>query len=301
MTDTGMCHNYRTVFPFTMLEANGWQVHWGAPPPDIYDYDVIVGQRLTGHNDLWQELSRKYSGLLVYDLDDDLIDIDPANTLPYNLYQPQRLDTIRNIQASDVVTVSTPKLAQKVCQWNANVVVLENRLPQSWLNLNTTPVPLRIGWAGSPFHDMDFTPELIAQIKGTAHVCSYHTIGGAYIPGAMHTGYGPLERALASYDFWVGLAPLKACEFNEGKSWCKAFEYASRGIPIVASDVGQYSEWINRFGGGVLVSKGGSFTEAIEWAIESRPKLSGEAWRAAQVNVIENHWEQWNAVYNGVW
>lgn len=300
-TDTGMCHNYRTVFPFQALPRDEWEYSWGAPPPDIRDYDVVVGQRLTGHNDLWRELSRSYGGLMVYDLDDDLIDVDPENTVPYNLYHPQRLETIANIQMADVVTVSTPELLHKVKQWNSDVVVLENRLPQSWLNLNTNPTPLRVGWAGSPFHQQDFTPELLAQLRSTKHVTSFRTIGGRYIPWADHIGYQPLERALGYYDFWVGIAPLKDCEFNQSKSWCKALEYASRGIPVVASSVGQYPEWINRFGGGVLVPKGGSFTEAIEQAIELRPKLADEAWRAAQINAIEHYGEAWNAVYNGVW
>src|SRR4029078_9323021 len=102
------CHLYRTQFPFEELQTRGWQVAWGAPGPDIWDYDVIVGQRITGDNRLWTELSQRFKGLLVYDLDDDLIDIDPRNEVPYSIYQPQREGTIHNIIRADVVTVSTP-------------------------------------------------------------------------------------------------------------------------------------------------------------------------------------------------
>lgn len=300
-TDTGMCHNYRTVFPFQALPRDQWEFSWGAPRADIKDHDVVVGQRLIGHNELWRELAHSYSGLMVYDLDDDLIDVDPENTVPYNLCQPQRLGTIANIEMADVVTVSTPRLAEKVRRWNPDVVVLENRLPQSWLNRNESPVAGRIGWAGSPFHGQDFDPRLLAQLRQVKNATSWRTIGGRHVPWAEHIGYQPLETATRHFDFWVGIAPLKICEFNQSKSWCKALEYAFHGIPVVASAVGQYPEWINRFGGGILVPPGGSFTEAIDEAIELRPKLADEAWQAALANTIEGHGEAWNAVYNGVW
>ncbi|RPJ20628.1 MAG: hypothetical protein EHM35_19225, partial [Planctomycetaceae bacterium] len=137
-TDTSTCHLYRTVFPFEELAKQGWEVHWGAPPLDIKEYDVIVGQRITGYNNLWRDLAHDYSGLLVLDLDDDLIDVDPANKIPYDIYQPQRLGTVANIEMSDVVTVSTPKLADKIrrIRGNDDVVVLPNCAHPDWIQPN---------------------------------------------------------------------------------------------------------------------------------------------------------------------
>jgi hypothetical protein len=305
MTDTGMCHQYRTVFPFQALPRDSWEYSWGAPGEDIWDYDVVVGQRIAGYSDLWRELGRKFRGLLVYDLDDDLIDVDPLNTVPYQIYQPMRLDTIANIQAADVVTVSTPYLAAKIRRHHPEVVVLPNRLPRSWIR----PQPradATVGWSGSPFHQQDFPPETVQQILAVRQAfpqVRFRTIGGHFIPGAQLVPYQPLETAMDQFNFTVGLAPLRDCEFNWSKSWCKAFEYAARGVPVVASEVGQYREWISNYGGGLLVPRGGSFTEAIGKLLDPdvNAQLSEEALQAALMNVMENHSHAWHTVYNGEW
>lgn len=310
-TDTSTCHLYRTKFPFEELRKQGWDVSWGAPPPDIMSYDVIVGQRITGMNDLWRDLAHDYSGLLVLDLDDDLVDVDPSNTLPYSLYQPQKLGTIANIEMADVVTVSTPTLAEKVTKirGNADVVVLPNCAHPDWIQPNI-PSGLVMGYLGSPFHAQDWTPAIhtaLAILSDRNRSVSFHDIGGRYM-GPVHgrsSGMMPIELALPQMDFWVGLAPLVRNEFNESKSWCKALEYACRGIPIVASDVGQYPEWISSGAGGMLV-----YNESVdEWLAclefminpDLRGHFAGWALERAKAQTIDKHAHLWADVYNGVW
>ena len=306
-TDTSTCHLYRTQFPFRELEKQGWEVSWGSPPPDIMDYDVVVGQRITGQNDLWRDLAHDYSGLLVLDLDDDLIDVDPANTVPYNLYQPQKLFTVANVEMADVVTVSTPKLAEKIrrIRGNNDVTVLPNCAHPDWIQPNI-PNHLTVGYMGSPFHKQDWTPNVYQGIRNFASTHEHvqlRSMGGNYL--GRGTGMQPIESVLKQMNFWVGLAPLTRNEFNESKSWCKALEYACRGIPIIASNVGQYPEWIESGGGGMLVEN----ESATDWEhrldlipdVEFRAKLSDQALKRAQAQTIDKHVHLWSKVYSGEW
>lgn len=309
-TDTSTCHLYRTVFPFEELRKKGWEVSWGAPPPDIKNYDVIVGQRITGHNELWRDLAHDYSGLLVLDLDDDLVDVDPNNTVPYSIYQPQKLFTVANIEMADVVTVSTPKLAEKIrrIRGDGNVVVLPNCAHPDWIQPNV-PNGLTFGWAGSPFHAQDFTEpvQLALQQLSREYSNTFHWMGGRYwfAGNDRYTQLQPMQYALEQMDFWVGLAPLVRNEFNESKSWCKALEYACRGIPIIASDVGQYREWIESGGGGLLVENESvdSWLDAFDQIVdtEARSYLADKALKRAEAQTIDKHAHLWEQVYNGAW
>ena len=312
-TDTSTCHLYRTVFPFEALrDKYGYEISWGAPPPDIMDYDVIVGQRITGENELWRDLAHDYKGLLVLDLDDDLVDVDPANTVPFNIYQKDRLFTIANIEMADVVTVSTPHLAQKIqgLRGDGNVVVLPNCVHESWIQPNI-PNGLTVGYAASPFHQQDWTPAIhqaLAAFASGHPEAKFHNMCGRYMrvpQGAWFTGMQPMEIALTQMHFWVGLAPLVRNEFNESKSWCKALEYACRGIPIIASDVGQYREWL-KDGGGILVADNESsaaWLGALETITDPdlRAEFAEQALARAQAQTIDKHVDLWHNVYTGAW
>lgn len=311
-TDTSTCHLYRTKFPFEELARTGeWDVSWGAPPQDIRDFDVVVGQRITGYNSLWRDLAHDFKGLLVLDLDDDLVDVDPHNTVPYSIYHPQRHETVANIQMADVVTVSTPNLAKKIRRFRGDnaVVVLPNCAHPDWVNPGP-PYGLTIGYMGSPFHAQDWTPPVIEALDAYAASepsARFHMMGGRYYQrtGTAFHGMMPMESVFANMDFWVGLAPLVRNEFNQSKSWCKAMEYACRGIPVIASDVGQYREWIESGGGGLLVENESvdSWLDALDQMTDpgTRSLMAAKALARVKEQTIDKHAHKWAKVYDGEW
>lgn len=313
-TDTLACHLYRTVYPFTHLNPEEWSYEWGHPGPAIHDYDVVVGQRIAGDSQLWRDLCKDPNVMAVYDLDDWLLGIDPNNSVPYSIYHPIEKETEENVRLADAVTVSTPKMAKAIRPINSNVYVLENCLhpdnlaSQAKLDILRADVQQRfvVGWGGSTFHRQDWKIHTaLREFYGRYPNTSFHMMGANYLDGVVpsrNTGFHGMDDYLKLLDFSVGLAPLSSNTFNDMKSWCKALEYASQGIPVVASKVGQYPDWVERSEGGLIVE------EYHEWLthllmLRENPdvllEMSRKAYAMASAWTIDKHVDRWDYVYSG--
>ena len=316
-TDGAGCFWYRLKTPLEALDPERFETIWHGPAgqSDLHSGDVLIGQRIAADNAAWLEFCARTDILTVYDLDDNLLDVDPANAVPHSIYAPQVAGTAASIAAASVVTVSTQALADIVKVFNPNVAVLPNCLPDSWLE----PIPaprlqngeIWIGWAGSMFHQQDWAPEIVqalADLKAEDSRVHYHMIGANYI-GALADRVSPwatMDALHASLGFDLGLAPLNFSRFNESKSWIKALEYAGRGIPLLASFAGQYPEWVDqsRTGGppiGELVATDADWYRALRWMINSSaPTLHQRAQAAyaqARQWTISKQIYRWTEVY----
>lgn len=309
-TDTLACHLYRTVYPLTHLDPNKWSYNWGHPEADIHDYDVVVGQRLAGSNPTWRDICYNSNVLAVYDLDDWLLGIDPENTVPYSIYHPIEKETEENIRLADAVTVATPKLAEMIRPINPNVFVLENCLhPNSLHHGIVHNDHFTVGWGGSPFHGQDWRemPAILKQFYSKYGDTKFHMIGADYTHGAVpvyRSGFQDMDSYLINLNFSVGLAPLSRNTFNDMKSWCKALEYAARGIPVIASDVGQYRDWVERSKSGDLVANPTEWLEALEYYRTQPTQLASHAektYEYAKNWTIDKHVHKWEHVYSGAW
>lgn len=303
-TDTAGCWKYRIHWPLTHLDKKKFEVHWGAPGPDIHDYDIVIGQRLAGPNDLWRELCADPNVMTVYDMDDDLLHVDPVNTVPYSIYGPVTADTFRNIAQSDKVTVSTPALADMLDPI-ADVSVLPNCLPQSWMQYREPPWPPIVGWAGSMFHAQDWggIPEQLAGLLGAHPEYRLHTIGANYMSGLQvrSTSWSTMEAYHSVLDFSVGIAPLLDSPFNKRKSHCKLLEYASKGIPAVASPVcDQYRDFIDHGVNGFIIDDPEAWLGYLRTATFEQgflQELGKAAYQTALNFTIERNIHLWEAVY----
>jgi len=315
-TDSAGCFWYRLKTPLEALDPERFEIIWHGPAgqSDLHSGDVLIGQRIAGDNAAWLEFCGRPDVLTVYDLDDNLLDIDPANTVPHSIYAPQVAGTAASIAAARVVTVSTHALADVVELFNPNVVVLPNCLPDSWLK----PGPVRprwesdqlwVGWAGSMFHQQDWNPELVqdlADLKAWDGRIRYHMIGANYIGGLADrvSPWSTMDALHGALEFDLGLAPLNGSRFNESKSWIKALEYAGRGIPVLGSFAGQYPDWLT--GGspraGELVAEGESWYAALKWMIgSSSPTLAERAEAAYELAhkwTISQQVYRWTEVYD---
>lgn len=251
-TDSAGCWYYRLHLPLTHLDPERFEVIWRGPDPaELVDGDVVIGQRLADDNAAWRQIGAMPGVLAVYDLDDNLLNVDPANTVPYSLYG--RADVAENIRinmaAADVITVSTSELETKCWVHNPHVVVLPNCVhPSSVVPAERRPGMITIGWAGSPFHAQDWTDDDRDALRRVANefgsAVRFRTIGADYmgLPNE-HTGWSTMDAYWRALDFDIGIAPLGNTSFNSSKSWIKVLEYMSRGVIPVVPAIGQYP-WI---------------------------------------------------------
>jgi glycosyltransferase involved in cell wall biosynthesis len=97
------------------------------------------------------------------------------------------------------------------------------------------------------------------------------------------------------------MAILKKTPFNDKKSWIKVLEYAGKGIPAVASNVGQYPEFIEHGVNGYLINDVSELAATLELLTDDqhREKLSLAVFEKALEYSIENQVHRWREVYEG--
>jgi Glycosyl transferases group 1 len=263
VTDTAGCFHYRVELPSTRLDPTRFRTAWGAPGPDIHDYDVVVGQRLAGDNPGWEALCRDPTVLTVYDMDDDLLNIEPENQVPYAIYHPLRDGTRRNVKMADVVITCSGQMAEVLTPINPNVHVLPICVP-GWvidLPVRRGPGEPNVGWAGSMFQAQnwgDIQPRLWAYAQMVPEA-RFHMVGADYTSGVLGgrcrtTGWGTVDSMYRALDFDIGIAPLNPkLHGSRVRSWTKPLQYAARGIPVVATAAGQYTSWVEDGTNGFLV------------------------------------------------
>lgn len=304
-TDSAGCWYYRLRLPLMALDPNEFEVIWEPPFNNWLPGDIVLGQRIAGRNTAWLEMCEEPGLTTVYDIDDNLLEIDPANTVPYSIFSPIVDDTAANISAAQVVTVSTPKLADRLAHLNSNIVVVPNCLHQSWLaNIHFPRDEIVVGWAGSPFHGQDFggVPEQLLQYAKREPRARFHMIGGDPTGGLVPrtvSGFTDMMTYWGNLDFDIGLAFLNDSAQNQGKSWIKVLEYAGKGIPAIAPRIGQYPEFIEHGVNGFLYDDLSELTHYLLTLSDNelRSSMGDAAMSKAAEFTINRQVHRWEAVY----
>lgn len=309
-TDSAGCWFYRLRLPLMALDPDEFEVVWEPPFDNWRPGDVIIGQRIAGRNTAWLEMCAEPRLSCVYDIDDNLLEIDPTNTVPYQIFAPMVADTAENIAAAQVVTASTPKLADYLKTLNPNTVVVPNCLHSSWLariDFPKFPDPIIVGWAGSPFHSQDFggVPEQLLDYARREPRARFHMIGGdptgGLVPRSV-AGFSDMNSYWGQLDFDVGIAPLVDNTQNQGKSHIKVLEYAGKGIPAVAARVGQYPEFIDHGVNGFLYDDVSEMCHYLEVLSDdaTRSRMGEAAMSKAAEYTIDRQIHRWEAIYRKV-
>ena len=238
-----------------------------------YDPDVIIMQRLM-HNGLanHMKLARSYGQFIINDIDDWYWGLSTSNAA-WKASHPkvsvkENTNHYRSIlAASDLVTVSTPYLAERISSFVQNeMVILENTVDISRFKVkeHTDSHTPTIGWAGSTAHRSNDV-ETVASVLRTMH--DHHGCG------LMHAGHSPshvpfadliglpresvLEMPLLPSDLYpsglimdIGIVPLNQIPFNRAKSDIKGLEYSAAGLPFVAQSIDAYNSLHKKTGAG---------------------------------------------------
>jgi glycosyltransferase involved in cell wall biosynthesis len=227
-----------------------------------YRPDVIIMQRMMheGIADATRDAQR-HGQFIINDLDDWFWGLDTSNAAWLASHEKNGSTEHRghyktNIAASDMVTVSTPYLAERM----KNSVRCPIRVFPNYVDVGRfRPVrqsPLRIpqfGWAGSTGHrsgDLETVAGVLRPAVNNMQIRLHHSGAGGQ---SMASVLGIPEQQITTtplctavdypklLTFDVGIIPLRDTPFNEAKSYIKGLEYAACGIPFIASASSEYT------------------------------------------------------------
>lgn len=339
---------YRCHLPQQALAAAGVETHigrlifnrrhgvfgvreWGAEDgsTDHFDCRIVVLQRwmLQG---LWDDIAiaRSHGQIVVQDVDDWFFGLASQNlaSRALNVDPRSNLSHYRKVLiASDLVTTSTPYLAQRLSSFLPNVRLVRNHIdidePGRWPQTLQRSWPV-LGWAGAiPWRSGDL--ETLRGILGTIveRGTPFHHAGFIDHPDWPSAGDVlrlPPGRCTTSpmatvaewphrfADFDIGIVPLSDRPFNEAKSAVKGMEYVAAGKPFVAQATGEY-KWLAGLGVGRAAQRPRDWHrqlgELLTMSAEEREveaKANQEALRAARLTT-EHLAEAWlDAVVGGL-
>lgn len=330
LADRSGCGTLRVMQPLDALASEaGWNTQYSeAMKVRGFMPKVVVGQRVCKDtpSNLWQSIAQAPSRpKLVFEVDDDLWNIDASNEMAYSWFingvdlttneshdVPENLEN--NIRVSDRVTCTTVALAEILSKWNDDVRIVPNRIPQ-WLTEWERPrnERLTVGWVGSATHHMDWAPAAnhVKRYLTQNPESRFNIIGAEYgnwlkLPKDQVDEAGwftDVEECWKAIDFDIGIAPLVPHLFNRSKSAIKYLEYAALGIPTVASDVGPYADNIEHGVTGFLVKRDHEWTKYLRDLTNDeamRTEIGNNAREWAKTQTLEGNIEDWKAAL-GEW
>lgn len=250
---------------------------------DRHSADIIITHRVSVKTEheahaLLQSARRK-SIPLIYDLDDNLFELDPD--AEDGKYRPLVGVVRAFVRGADQIWASTATLATYLRESGAgNVVVHRNRLdPSIWRDALSRPVvpatrgnPVRVLCMGTRTHAKDF--EIIEPVLrvlkekfgDSVQICVVGVRATDEDNGAWMEPLPPPPFVGASYPafvswlgtlppFDIGLSPLCANDFNRCKSEIKFLDYAALGLAPVVSDLEPYRDLVQTGVNGYLVGE----------------------------------------------
>ncbi|HYZ21824.1 MAG TPA: glycosyltransferase, partial [Rhodopila sp.] len=258
--------------------------------------DIIITQRFAPPDrkaaDRLIAHARQCGATLIYDLDDDLLNI-PRSHPDAPVLRPQARIAKQMLLAADIAWVSTAALAETIAPVRADALVIENRLDERIWAAEPLPEPhwngpVRILAMGTTSHAQDFAliePALVRlknEYGGRVSIDILGMTDAADLPPGLNR-IAPTPHAARSYAGFVqwltarrpawdiGLAPLLDTPFNRSKSALKAMDYAAAGMAVLASDVPVYRGSLADGPAGQLVANTPeAWHAALDWLIRNR-------------------------------
>lgn len=306
--DGTACGYYRVRLPFDEIGKHGHEMKYARHYGEFDESWPILLMERVGYPGFaldWLKLWRKHK--LIWETDDDLWNIDPANKRAAQVFTPSYLKAIEPcVRSAHLVTVTNAHLAEQMSRFNPNVAIIPNMIDGPLCEMERARRPkVIVGWAGGDSHRRDLA-RIVAPLHRIIRTTDavIHTIGQDFseilrLPAARHYHTGWEARMLTYYsriDFDIGLAPLEDTVFTRSKSYIKALEYGALGIPVIASDVGPYREYVEDGVTGFLVRKESEWIEKIRLLVEDadlRESMGAAARLKARRHTIQAGWETW--------
>ena len=275
-------------------------------------YDVVIFQRTSSPETVnLMRQAQKRNTRVIYDIDDNLLDIPPEHIFFDEFQDSAITNAIRShLAEADLVTVSTGVLWSALAEFSAHRVVVQNEI-----DLNLFPPPqaklkdqVTIAYAGGITHGRDLEPvvpalvELLEEYKSAIRVVLFYLRPASLkkYPQVLHLGgfpeYQQYARLLQEAKIDIGLAPLRDDKFNSAKSDVKYLEYGSQAVAGVYSRSLPYSSVVDgETGLFVEGDDAGMWYDRIKYLIENpeeRERMGNNAMLDVRGNRTSDHMAQ---------
>jgi len=316
--DNGGSGFYRMFLPAQGLRWLGHDVALSGTAPSDWtkDIDVAIGARVAipEATKRWQQL-KDQGARLILDLDDDYWNLDPTNAKAYQFWTPDLLDSmVENMAVADVVTVCSNELVRRMQErTDTPVQLIPNFLPAQLMAQprDYRKDKIRIGWAGSSstVHELKIAARALRKMADRPDV-EIVTVGvpapGVAKAGLRHKNVHTIPwvsehseylSIVSTFDVWV--APYRDISFNRAKFATKALESSMLGIPLIASAITPYAEWIEDGHDGVLVREEHQWWKLLRQLVDDadmREEIGQNARVKASEYVLQSGALQWEGV-----
>lgn len=252
---------------------------------NLHFVPIIYMHRLM-HTGLVEHIyeARANGQVIINDIDDWYWGLDTTNdawkaTHPkYN--KTENIGNYRKIlSASDLVTVSTPYLLDKLTWVKCPKQLVKNTVDVGRFTsvVHTDKERPIVGWTGSTAHrsrDLETIAGIIPPLYRNGEILLQHSGDHISFPSfASKIGVrneDVITLPLSDQDaypsilnFDIGIVPLRKIPFNQSKSYIKGLEYSAAGIPFVAQEIDPYIDLLSSFGIGRLADKAKSWQKHI--------------------------------------
>lgn len=257
-------------------------------------------------NDL-VEIAQKYKKIVLYDIDDLVIDTMYTDQLTYvkGLTEQEKRNYDLGVMSygkmmalCDGTITSTEKLKEELKKYHSLTLLSRNvaddeliKISEKNLHKNLVPDIVRIGYfSGSITHNENFEmikTDILKIMRENSNV-ELHIVGYLDVPEEFSdvksqlivhpfVDWKELPELISQVD--INLAPLVNTVFNQAKSEIKWLEAALVKVSTVASNIGAFKEMIldNKTG---ILSDDNEWFEKIEYLIRNaaeREKIASEA------------------------
>jgi len=305
---------YRALNPALELGKRGHAVLYdsGALPRlhDLRGCDAVIIYRncMTEMQHAAEVLGEQGVGV-IWDNDDQMWDLHPRHS-DYRRFgglrgERVKAEMLRMVRLAHVVTTPSAWLAAQYEEAGGTVQIIENHLPNEFVRVpRRAHEGLVLGWTAALEHQIDRDmlrlTDVFQRLLEAHPQLRVTTIGIGL--GMKHERYANvkvvdfpnLAQELAGLD--IGIAPIVDITTNRARSNCKVKEYASVGVPWLASPIGPYRDLGERQGGRLVAD--GEWYEAIERLVvreRERRKLGKRAAKWAQSETVEKNIGRWEA------
>ena len=315
--------NIRLVEPLNVLQRKGGLKWFDGTKVELENIerfaDIIIIQRTPFANrseiNKWADKITKLKRLgktFIYEIDDYIYDPNLPNLINngIDIIDEEAVELTRHhnhlLNLADYISVSTKELGKAIRNHDKNIVVFPNylelqspkrKVQKNYLNTNKR---ITLGWCGGSRvgRDLEILPDILENIFSRYNNVDF-LLGGSLKYKELFKTF-PTNRILLQN--WVpylrytsqlsyidiGLIPMEENSYNRCKSPLKAIDFGAMSIPVIASNVIPFEDFLEHGKTGYLASNFKDWVDFIDMLLECpgiRKKIGGNS----QKNCFDNY------------